>query len=139
MGDTIVYKVKKPVDFGFLDFTTLRRRRIFCGEEVRLNSRLAQGVYLGVVPIYGRGEEYSFRKYRGSVVVEYAVKMRRIPEERLLSRMIEEGRLVYGGLDEVGSILARFHGKATPHRHDPFGSVDLIRTNTEENFAQIPA
>ena len=139
VGDTMVYKVKKPVDFGFLDFTTLQRRRFFCAEEVRLNSRLAPGIYLGVAPIYGKGEAYSFRKGRGWVIVEYAVKMKRIPEERLLSQIIEQGKLACGSLDEVGSMLARFHGRARAHRHDPFGTVDLIRTNTEENFAQILA
>ena len=137
VGDAVVYKVKKPVDFGFLDFTTLQRRRFFCAEEVRLNSRLAPGIYLGVAPIYGHDGTYSFRKGRGRVIVEYAVKMERVPEERLLSRLIEEGKLAFGCLDEVGSMLARFHGRARAHRHDPFGTVDLIRTNTEENFAQI--
>jgi aminoglycoside phosphotransferase family enzyme/predicted kinase len=137
VGQTMVYKIKKPVDFGFLDFTTKQRRRFFCAEEVRLNSRLAEGIYLGVVPIYGKGEGYSFRKARGRVIVEYAVRMLRIPEERLLSRIIEEGKLAYGGLDEVGSMLARFHGRAMAHRHDPFGTVEAIRTNTEENFAQV--
>lgn len=137
VGDAIVYKIKKPVDFGFLDFTTLRRRRFFCAEEVRLNSRLAKGIYLGVVAIYGKRGEYSFRKERGLPIAEYAVRMRRIPEDKLLSRLIEEGRLASRVLDEVGAMLARFHKKAAIHRHDPFGSVDLIRTNTEENFAQI--
>ena len=73
------------------------------------------------------------------MIVEYAVKMRRIPEERLLSQLIEEGKLLYGGLDEVGAMLARFHGRAMAHRHDPFGGIEAIRTNTEENFAQIAA
>ena len=137
VGRTMVYKIKKPVDFGFLDFTTIQKRRFFCAEEVRLNSRLAEGIYLGVAPIYGKGEAYSFRRARGWVIVEYAVKMLRIPEERLLSQIIEEGKLAYGGLDEVGAMLARFHGRAMAHRHDPFGTVEAIRTNTEENFAQI--
>ncbi len=137
VGQTVVYKVKKPVDFGFLDFTTTQKRRFFCAEEVRLNSRLAEGIYLGVTPIYGKGGAYSFRKTRGWAIAEYAVKMLRIPEERLLSRIIEDGTLAYGGLDEVGSMLARFHGRATAHRHDPFGTVEAIRTNTEENFAQV--
>ncbi len=134
VGGTMVYKVKKPVDFGFLDFTTLQRRRFDCAEEVRLNSRLAPGIYLGVAPIYGKGGAYSFRKARGWVIVEYAVKMQRIPEERLLSQIIEEGKLAYGGLDEVGSMLARFHGRARAHRHDPFGTVEPIRTNTEKQL-----
>jgi aminoglycoside phosphotransferase family enzyme/predicted kinase len=137
VGDTTVYKIKKPVDFGFLDFTTLEKRRFFCREEVRLNKRLAPGVYLGVVPVYGRAAEYSFRRQKGSAIVDYAVKMRRIPEERLLDYLIGQGRLLYGALGEVGAAIARFHANAPVHRDDPFGNVEVVRTNTNENFLQI--
>jgi hypothetical protein len=139
VGDTTAYKIKKPVDFGFLDFTTLEKRRFFCREEVRLNRRLAPNVYLGVVPIYKYkgAAEYAFRRQKGSGIAEYAVKMRRIPEERLLYYLIEQGRLLYGALEEVGAVLARFHANATVHRDDPFGGIEVVRTNTEENFEQI--
>ena len=85
-GD-FVYKVKKPVDLGFLDFTTLERRRHFCQEEVRLNRRLCADTYLGVVPIVeGGGVAVEGR----GTAVDYAVKMRRLPEERMMGRLLEE-------------------------------------------------
>ncbi len=133
----MVYKIKKPVDFGFLDFTTLEKRRFFCREEIRLNRRLAPDVYLGVVPIYKAAAGYSFRKLKGSTVAEYTVKMVCIPEERLLYYLIRQGRLLYGALGDVGTAIGRFHANAPIHRDDPFGGIDAIRVNTEENFEQI--
>ncbi len=132
-----VYKIKKPVDFGFLDFTTLAKRRFYCREEVLLNSRLAGDTYLGVVPIYRKGDAYAFRRPKGAVVAEYAVKMKRIPEEKLLSNLIREGRLLPGPLAGVGQVLARFHAGAAIHRGGPYGGIEAVRTNTEENFDQI--
>jgi aminoglycoside phosphotransferase family enzyme/predicted kinase len=137
VGDAMVYKIKRPVDFGFLDFTTLDRRRFFCHEEVRLNRRLAPGIYLGVVPIYRTKTGYSFARRRGAECVEYAVRMRRFPEDRLLSLLVSRGKLLEGALGEVGRIVALFHGSARIHRHDPFGSIEAVRINTEENFEQI--
>jgi aminoglycoside phosphotransferase family enzyme len=69
-----VYKVKKPVNFGFLDFSTLERRRHFCERELALNRRLSPGVYLEVVPISRQGRRLAFGG--GGEIVEYAVKMR---------------------------------------------------------------
>ncbi len=133
----VVYKIKKPVDFGFLDFTTLAKRRFYCKEEVLLNSRLAGDTYLGVVPLYMKGDIYAFRRSKGAAVAEYAVKMKRIPEEKLLSHLIGEGKLLYGAPAEVGKVLARFHLDATIHRGGPYGGIDAVHTNTEENFDQI--
>lgn len=137
VGDTTVYKVKKPVNFGFLDFSSIEKRHFFCKEEVRLNRRLAPKVYLRVAPIYKLAGGYSFRKREGASVAEYAVKMRRIPEERLLSHLVRRGRLLPVALTEVGKAIARFHTKARAHKSDPFGGIDVVRTNTEENFEQI--
>jgi aminoglycoside phosphotransferase family enzyme/predicted kinase len=139
VGDRFVYKIRKPVDFGFLDFTTLDKRRFFCGQEVTLNSRLAPGVYLGVVPLYGDGDRYAFARRKGFRVLEYAVRMKRAPEERLLYRLIDDGQLLYGRLEETGQVLGRFHRAAGAHRGDPYGRIEAIRANTEENFAQIRA
>ena len=77
--DLHVYKVKKPADFGFLDFTTLDRRYHFCLEEVALNNRISPEVYEGVVPIRERGGRYNVEG--PGTTVEYAVKMRRLPRE----------------------------------------------------------
>jgi uncharacterized protein len=139
VGDQIAYKIKKPVDFGFLDFTTIDRRRFFCIQEVILNSRLAPAIYLGVVPLYEKEGAYSFRRRKGSRIVEYAVKMKKVPEEKLLYRLIEDGKLLYGALEETGQVLGRFHRAAVVHKSDPYGGIEAIRANTEENFEQIRA
>ncbi|MGD0230605.1 MAG: AAA family ATPase [Syntrophorhabdales bacterium] len=137
VGDSVVYKIKKPVNFGFLDFTSLEKRRFYCREEVALNARLAGDTYLGVVPLYGKGKGYSFKRSKGSVIIEYAVKMTRIPEETLLSHLIGRGKLLYGAVDDVGEILARFHREARVERLGPYGGIESVRMNTEENFDQI--
>src|SRR5687767_3534567 len=84
-----VYKVKKPVDLGFLDFTTLERRRFFCEEEVRLNQRLTRDVYLGVVELTGADR---LRIGGPGPVREVAVKMRRLPDDRMLDRLVRDDR-----------------------------------------------
>ncbi len=137
VGDSHVYKIKKPVDLGFLDFTTLDRRRLFCREEVRLNARLAADFYLGVSSIYSEGNAYSFVKGADSWVAEYAVKMRRVPEERLLHQLIGEGRLLYRELEPVGLRLARFHDEVPVYRGGLYGGLGSIIATTEENHDEI--
>jgi len=82
-----VYKVKKAVNLGFLDFTTLGKRRFFCRKELELNRRLCGDMYLEVVPI----NKSNVIKIKGEgETVEYAVKMKRIPQERMMSRLLED-------------------------------------------------
>ncbi|HBB16465.1 MAG TPA: hypothetical protein DCZ97_05470 [Syntrophus sp. (in: bacteria)] len=137
IGDHFVYKVKKPVNFGFLDFSTLKKRRLFCGKEVLLNSRLAKEIYLGVQPIYKSDLGYRFDPQGGSRPVEYSVKMRRIPLDCLLFKLIDEGRPLYGAMEDVGGTLALFHGNAASYRGRKFGGIESIRSAIEENFEQI--
>src|SRR5213594_3477327 len=87
-GD-FVYKIKKPVNLGFLDFSTLDKRRHFCAEEVRLNRRLAPSVYLGVVPVAQDGQ--TLRLEGPGEVVDWAVKMERLPADATLSYRLERG------------------------------------------------
>src|SRR5688572_16303993 len=101
-----VYKVKKPVDLGFLDFTTLERRRFFCEEEVRLNQRLTHDVYLGVVELRGAGR---LRLGGSGPTREVAVEMRRLPHERMLDRLVREARAEPELLEEIARVVARFH------------------------------
>lgn len=135
--DHFVYKIKKPVAFGFLDFTSLSKRHFFCRQEVKLNSRLAGDTYLGVVPIYQKGEEYSFSEPAGGRIAEYAVKMRKIPMECLLYSLIEQGRPLFGRLGPVGRTLAGFHRGARVYKGVRYGGLEAIRKAAEENFAQI--
>ena len=104
VGD-YAYKIKKPVDFGFLDFSTLEKRRHFCNEELRLNSRMAPELYLGVVNICGKEEKPELDTE--GTVLEYAVKMRRFDQQALLSNRIEE--LSTELMEEVAKKVAAFH------------------------------
>ena len=135
--DNFVYKIKKPVDFGFLDFTTLRKRHFFCTQEVALNSRLAKEFYLGVEAIYGKGGTYSFSEAPGCRVREYAVRMKRIPLDCLLYSLVEEGRPLFGEMEPVGRKLALFHQEARVYKGERYGGLSSVRDATEENFRQI--
>jgi len=129
-----VYKVKKTVDLGFLDFTTLERRRFFCEKELELNRRLCGDMYLEVVPI----NKSNIIKIKGEgETVEYAVKMKRIPQEKMMSNLLEEGKVDSKLIDRIAKIIAEFHSKAeTNRRISKFGSVAIIETNWKENFEQ---
>src|SRR6187549_138348 len=87
-----VWKVKKPVNLGFLDFSTLEQRRVACEAEVRLNSRLAPGVYRGVVPVTRTPDGHHHLGDAGEVV-DWAVEMLRLPEDRRADVLLREGRL----------------------------------------------
>jgi uncharacterized protein len=134
-----VYKLKKPVRFEFLDYSTRERRRFFCEEEVRLNRRLAPSVYLGVVPIlraaagFVLGEEGA--RAGAPEVVDHVVKMRRLPQDRMLDRMLREGR---AGADDVARIVERlvaFH-RSCPASSGAEGSVAAVREIVEENLRE---
>ncbi len=130
-----VYKVKKPVDFGFLDFTTLEKRKFYCGEEVRLNRRLAPGAYLGVAEI--REVAGGLSLAGDGKVAEYAVRMRRLPQDRMLKGLLQEGAVDISVMDAVARKVADFHAAAeTGGRIDEVGGIDTIRHNHDENFDQ---
>ena len=133
-GD-FVYKVKKPVNLGYLDYSSLAERRRLCHREVELNSRLCPGTYLGVAPIVR--ERSGVRVEGEGEAVEYAVKMRRLPQERMLDRLIEEGRASAGTMRAIAARLAGFHRAAeTSEEIAAYGSIDAVRYNAEENFTQ---
>ncbi|MEW6347765.1 MAG: AAA family ATPase [Thermodesulfobacteriota bacterium] len=133
-GD-LVYKVKKPVDFGFLDFSTREKRRHFCRQEVLLNSRFSEGLYLGVVPIHegpdginlhGKGRE-----------IDTAVVMRRVPQDRLLVHLLEDDRVTPELLDRLSDRLAAIHSEAPTSLHIArHGAFEVLRLNLKENFEQ---
>jgi aminoglycoside phosphotransferase family enzyme/predicted kinase len=133
-GD-FVYKLKKPVDLGFLDFTTLEKRRHFCQEEVRLNRRLCPGTYLGVASIaYVEG---TVDVDAAGTVVDYAVKMKRLPEERMMGRLLEDEAVTPEMLRALARRLAEFHASAeTGPEIERFGGLETIEGNWRENFEQ---
>ena len=126
----IVYKIKKPVNFGFLDYSTLEKRKEMCHKEVELNRRLCSWIYLGVVPISEINGEWEIEN--DTNVVEYAVKMRRIPDGALLSNRLDKA--TPEDLRKVARVVADFHQKA--ERVDEFGKLEVMKFNTDENFEQ---
>jgi aminoglycoside phosphotransferase family enzyme/predicted kinase len=134
--DGEVYKVKKPVDFGFLDFGTIEQRRAACDAEVRYNARLAPQVYLGVVPIR-RGEDGRCVLHGDGPIVDWAVHMVRLADEWRADQRLARGTLTTEDLDAVAERLAAFHASA---RHDAatasLGSPQAIAVNVRENFLQ---
>ncbi len=138
VADEYVYKIKKPVDFGFLDFSSLPKRRHYCHQEVKLNQRLAPEVYLGVLSILPDNGGYRMEADEGQAnVVDYAVKMRRIPEELLMKSLFDNGALRDDHLQEIAAVLGRFHHEAARSaRIDEFGEAGAFRINTDENFEQ---
>ena len=129
-----VYKVKKAVDLGFLDFTTLEKRRFFCKKELELNRRLCGEMYLEVVPI----NRSNIIKIKGEgKPIEYAVKMKRMPQEKMMNKLLEENKVNSKLIEEIAKIIAEFHSKAeTNRRISEFGSLAIIETNWKENFEQ---
>jgi aminoglycoside phosphotransferase family enzyme/predicted kinase len=132
------YKVKKPVDFGFLDFRTLERRHHFCQEEVRLNRRLAPAVYHGVVPVT-RGPDGLQVEGEGEAV-EWAVKMVRLPEAATLREGLRRGEVGPERLEELARRLAAFHAAAEGGEHiASLGRFEVVAGNARENLEQSAA
>lgn len=128
-----VWKVKRPVDLGFLDFRTLEARRRACEEEVRLNRRLAPDVYLGVHPIRLTASGCGF--VGDGAIVDWAVRMRRLPDDAGASTLLAQGRLDARLLSSVAEKLAVFlrEARVAPR----FGMPDVLSFNLEENFSQV--
>jgi aminoglycoside phosphotransferase family enzyme/gluconate kinase len=130
------YKIKKPVDLGFLDFSSLEKRRFYCEEELRLNRRLAPSLYLDVVAITGSPDSPLFAGT--GAAIEYAVKMVQFPEEARLDRMLARGELGPSHIDLLARELAGFHGCiAVAGSDQPFGDPDHVYQPVRENFIQI--
>lgn len=129
------YKIKKPLNFGFLDYSTLEQRQHFCQEELRLNQRSAAELYLEVVPITQTGDRFELGG--AGTPVEYAVKMRQFPQETLLTALYDRGELTEALLAELAKVLADFHQiAATSDYIRSFGEVAQIRQAIDENYDQ---
>ncbi len=136
-GD-LAYKIKKPVTLGFVDYGTTERRRYYCEEEVRLNRRLAPEIYLGVVPV--TLDSGSIRMEGKGEVVDWAVKMRRLPEEARLSARLADGCVAAEQLEEFARRIARFHGSAESGPEVwAQGSLEVISRNARDNLDEAEA
>lgn len=131
------YKIKKPLNLGFLDFSTLDKRLHACEEEVRLNRRLAPAIYLGVAPI--TGTPAAPRINGAGEAYEYAVKMRQFPPDATLDRLQAQGRLTARQVEAIAATLARFHleGCVRAAADSPWGSPEKVWQPVEQNFMQI--
>lgn len=135
LAGPFVYKIKKPVDLGFLDFSSLDKRRHFCDEEVRLNRRLAPAVYLGVVSIIR--EATGLRVEGQGEVVEWAVKMERLPDEATLEQRLLRGEVGLDRMDSLARMLAQFHARAECGPDNlAFRQFDVVARNVRENLEQ---
>ena len=127
------YKIKKPVDFKFLDYSTLEKRRHYCEREVALNRRLAPDIYLSVVPITRDGDV--FRVEGKGEPVEYAVKMVEFGQEGLLDAMAGRGELTRDHILDLADQVARFH-QSVERADDAFGMPEAVGENVLRNFEQ---
>ena len=138
LADELVYKLKKPLDLGFLDFTTLEKRRHFCEEEVRLNRRLCDGTYLGVVPVVAT--DAGVRVEADGEPIDFAVKMRRLPEDGMMPAILERNTLTSAQLRQLAAKIAEFHASSEQSETiDELGGFETAKTNWGENFDQTVA
>ncbi|MBD3275001.1 MAG: AAA family ATPase [Candidatus Marinimicrobia bacterium] len=130
-----VYKLKKPVELGFLDFSTLEQRKKYCEQEIRLNKRLTSGVYEGVLPI-GRSDD-SFALGKEKDVAEYVVKMRQLKYENTLKYRLQKGDIEEQQLSQLGKFLAEFYLTADVNQKIKENSgSETVQKNVLENFYQ---
>jgi uncharacterized protein len=129
-----VYKIKKPVNFGFLDFTSLEKRRFFCEKELALNRRLCGDMYIEVAPI----NQAKTIKIKGEgETVEYALKMKRMPQEKIMTKLLEENQVDKKIIEQIAKIIAEFHAKAEASKSiSEIGSIATVKMNWQENFDQ---
>ena len=130
------YKIKKPVDFGFLDFSTLDKRRHYCEEELRLNRRFAPQIYLGLVEI--RGCETEPRIDGEGEIIEYAVKMREFPQQALLSNHAGRQDLTPQIIDAIADAVSEMHARgARCADDDDYGDAAQAAHWSDENLTHI--
>ncbi|MBK1986082.1 AAA family ATPase [Sphaerospermopsis aphanizomenoides BCCUSP55] len=129
------YKLKKPVDFGFLDYSTLEKRQHFCQQELRLNQRGAGELYLEVLPVFLDGEQYHLGGTEEAV--EYALKMRQFPQDALFSELFAQNKLNETHLAELGKVVAQYHAQTKTNDYiRSFGEVSQVRLAIDENYEQ---
>ena len=133
LGGSTAYKIKKPVNLGFLDFSTLENRQHFCHEEVRLNRRLAPSVYLGVVPVVMAKDGLHFEG-KGEIA-EWAVKMKRLADDATLLAHLKRDELDAKTLEDLAAKIADFHSRADrSERTASMGRFEVVARNVRENL-----
>jgi len=134
------YKIKKACNLGFLDFSSLEKRRYFCDEELRLNRRLAAPLYIDVIPITGKPEQPVLRG--NGKIIEYAIKMIQFQQQAQLDNMLTEGRVENHHIDAYARMTASFHYSAeSTSAETAFGNPDHIHhavTRTIDQIRRLP-
>ncbi len=135
-----VYKIKKPVRFPFVDYSTLKLRYHFCQEEVRLNRRLTPRVYRGVFPIIRGQQGFALGaepvEQFEPATVEYAVKMRRLPDERSLEKLVRAKQVNDTDMRRIAQVLAKFHAEAPRDQSVRYGSPEAVREVVNRNLEE---
>lgn len=128
------YKVKKPVNFGFLDFSTLRKRKFYCEQELKLNRRLAPELYINVLPIV----EFDNKIKIGGKgkIIDFALVMNEIPQEQLMSALLRKNKVTKSIIKKIAKIIAIFHKENYPKVKKKYKSIKIIKYNWDENFEQ---
>lgn len=129
-----VYKIKKPVDFGFLDFTTLEKRKFYCEQEIVLNSRLTPEIYEKVIEIRKKGDDYYFNG--DGEIVEYAVVMKKINEDYSLLNLLKQNKVKKDFFKKLAEKLYYFHEKYPAPYELAKKSIENMKITTDENFSQ---
>ena len=129
------YKIKKPVNFGFLDFSTLEKRKYYCNEELRLNKRLCPDIYIDIVPITIKDNNLQIDG--DGKVVEYALKMKEFSQKDIMANLLKQEKIDEYIIDIICNILTDFYKRSEHSKEiNKFGLVENVKKNTDENFQQ---
>ncbi len=128
------YKIKKIVDFGFLDYSTLEKRRYFCEQELQMNQQQAPELYLEVLPIIEIGDRFQFGENQNHAI-EYSLKMRQFPQENLFINLFNQDKLTKQEMETLGNVVAKFHLNCPSNEHIlKFGEIAQIRHAIDGNY-----
>ena len=130
-----VYKLRRPIDLGYLDFTTLEKRRVDCEAEVRLNARGCPGLHLGVEPVVRRGQDYGLGGE--GEIVDYAVHMKRLSTEGMMDLMLERDAVTFEMIGRLVARVVKMHQDADRNDHISQVAREGMSTNWRENFEQL--
>jgi len=129
------YKIKKPVDFGFLDFSTLEKRKRMCYRELEINRKFSPEIYLGVLPLARYKDR--FKLGAEGEVIEYVIKMKELPQENIMSKLLEKNKINTNILSKIVEMLLKFYEKTDTYRlPNSVGSLVTVKANWNENFRQ---
>jgi len=129
------YKIKKQVNYGFLDFSTVEKRKYYCEEEMRLNRRLCSDIYLDVIPITKKNR--SLELNGDGEIVDYALKMREFSQDKIMINLLKQGKICKEQIEKICDILIKFYNSEEHSKEiDRYGEPDVIKRNICENFQQ---